>query len=85
MPLRACYTRTDSGVGTVRWLLLAVIGGLLSSCVSSASETVYQAYRRDPRAALREVARCQSNYAVIGQTPRCRAALRVNAELFPIR
>lgn len=64
---------------------VVVIGSLLAGCASSPEDVAYRAYRKDPRAALREVAHCQSNYAAIGQTPRCRAALRVNSELFPIR
>lgn len=71
--------------GTMRVVVLAVIGGALAGCATSPQDAAYQAYRRDSRAALREVVRCESNYAAIGETPQCRAALRINSELFPIQ
>jgi hypothetical protein len=77
-----------SQTGLKRWLAhlcgMAAIAGLLAGCANSAENEAYQGYRKDHRAAMREVVRCQSNYAAIGQTPQCRAALRVNAELFPV-
>lgn len=65
-------------------LVLMLMPGLLAGCGDSAQTTAYRAYRKDPRAALKEIVRCESNYAAIGHTPECRAAMRVNAELFPV-
>jgi hypothetical protein len=42
-----------------------------------------QAYRQHPKSFLQELVYCQDNYAAVGNTPACRAAFRVNSQLFP--
>jgi hypothetical protein len=53
--------------------------GLLSACADRQAV----AYRNDPHAFLKELVYCQSNYAAVGHSSQCRAAFRVNSELFP--
>lgn len=63
-----------------RALLLAALAamGLLAACADPQAS----AYRKDPHALMKEVVYCENNYATIGTTPQCRAALQVNSELF---
>ncbi|HTH99736.1 MAG TPA: hypothetical protein VL752_02220 [Acidisoma sp.] len=52
---------------------------LLSACADShASE-----YRNDHKAFLKELIYCENNYASQHNSPACRAAFKVNSELFP--
>jgi hypothetical protein len=60
-------------------VLLAAAGGL----VSCAADPQVQAYRQHPKSFLQELVYCQDNYAAVGNTPACRAAFRVNSQLFP--
>jgi hypothetical protein len=63
------------------WLLMGVIlpVGLLAGCGNGQVTT----YRQDHKAFLRELIHCENNYAAERNTPGCRAALKVNGELFP--
>jgi len=40
-------------------------------------------YRSDHKAFLKELIYCENNYAAKHDTPACRAAFKVNSELFP--
>jgi hypothetical protein len=60
-------------------VLLAAAAGL-ASC---ATDPHVQAYRAHPQSFLQELVYCQNNYAAVGNTPECRAAFRVNSQLFP--
>lgn len=51
----------------------------LSGCADSEASH----YRKDHKAFLRELIHCENNYAAEHDTAACRAALKVNAELFP--
>lgn len=53
--------------------------GLLTACANQQAN----AYRKDPKSFLQELVYCQNNYAALGNTPQCRAAFKVNSELFP--
>lgn len=54
-------------------------GLLLSGCANAQ----VQAYRNDTRAYLKELVHCENNYATLKDTPQCRAAFRINEEMFP--
>jgi hypothetical protein len=60
-------------------VLLAAAAAL----VSCASDPQVQAYHEHPKSFLQELVYCQNNYATVGDTPACRAAFRVNSQLFP--
>lgn len=62
-------------------VLLAALSAaaLLSGC---AGDQAKAEYKHHPRAFMREVVNCESHYRRIGQTRRCRQALRLNASLF---
>ena len=59
------------------FLLAAALG--LVSC----ADPQVQAYHQHPQSFLQELVYCQNNYAAVGNTPACRAAFRVNSQLFP--
>ncbi len=61
------------------WLVLLTAAGILTACADPQA----QAYRKHPKSFLQELVYCQNNYATVGNTPQCRAALKVNAQLFP--
>lgn len=60
-------------------LVLLVAAGALVSC----ADPQVQAYHQHPQSFLKELVYCQNNYAAVGNTPACRAAFRVNSQLFP--
>jgi hypothetical protein len=60
-------------------LVLLVAAGALVSCANPQ----VQAYHQHPQSFLHELVYCQNNYATVGNTPACRAAFRVNSQLFP--
>lgn len=58
----------------------------LAGCIlflSGCSDGEASHYRQDHRAFLKELIHCENNYAADRDTPGCRAAFKVNAELFP--
>ncbi|MDD2877729.1 MAG: EexN family lipoprotein [Acidiphilium sp.] len=57
-------------------LILATL--LLSGCADST--TTY--YHKHPRELMREVVNCENNGGALANTPPCRKALRINAQLF---
>ncbi|GAB0118340.1 hypothetical protein [Acidisoma sp. 7E03] len=59
--------------------LLLCTTGLLAAC----SDTHVTTYRSDHKAFLKELIHCENNYAAEHNTPACRAAFKVNSELFP--
>jgi hypothetical protein len=61
------------------FLVLIVATGLLSGCGGGQTDT----YRQDHKAFLKELIYCENNYATDRDTPACRAAFKVNSELFP--
>ncbi len=67
----------------MRFIGLSMIGilglSLLTGCGGNPAEAQY---KHDPRNFMRQVVDCESHYAAIGHTTRCRQALRVNARLF---
>lgn len=67
----------------MRRILILLIGmagiSMLSGCGSNTAETQY---KQNPRGFMHQVIECENDYATIGQTPRCRRALRLNATLF---
>ncbi len=52
---------------------------LLAACGSEELTT----YRQDHKAFLKELIYCENNYAAERDSAGCRAAFKVNAELFP--
>ncbi|GAB0113679.1 EexN family lipoprotein [Acidisoma sp. C75] len=66
----------------MRNLLRIIIAGCLLS-LAACSDGNAAHYRADHKAFLRELIHCENNYATERDTPACRAAFRVNAELFP--
>jgi hypothetical protein len=60
-------------------LALLVAASALVSC----ADPQVQAYHQHPQSFLQELVYCQNNYAAVGNTPACRAAFRVNSQLFP--
>ena len=57
---------------------MILISLLLAGCANS-TVTYYHKHRR---ALMREVVTCENNGGALANTPRCRAALRVNNQLF---
>lgn len=55
------------------------VGLLLSACANPQVQT----YRKDPHAYLKELVYCENNYAALKDTPKCRAAMQINEEMFP--
>jgi hypothetical protein len=53
--------------------------GLLAGCGSAQVTT----YRQDHKAFLKELISCENNYAAEKDSAGCRAAFKVNSELFP--
>lgn len=60
-------------------LLLLGSAALLSACADGHASH----YRTDHKAFLKELIYCENNYASQHDTPACRAAFKVNSELFP--
>ncbi len=60
-------------------LLLLLATGLLSGCGGGQADT----YRQDHKAFLKELIYCENNYAAERNSSGCRAAFKVNSELFP--
>ena len=56
-----------------------ILLSLLAGCGGNPAEAQY---KHHPRNFMRQVVECESHYAAIGHTARCRQALRVNARLF---
>ncbi len=63
------------------WPLIGgfVAASLLGGCADERVAT----YQQDHRAFLKELIYCENNYAAERETPGCRAAFKVNADLFP--
>jgi hypothetical protein len=61
-------------------LLIAGIG--LASLAGCGANLAEAQLKHHPRGFMREVVNCESHYAAIGNTARCRQALRLNAKLF---
>lgn len=59
--------------------LLLGAAALLSACADNHASK----YREDHKAFLKELIYCENNYASQHNTPACRAAFKVNSELFP--
>jgi ferritin-like protein len=59
--------------------MFIVLGLLLSGCANPR----VQAYRKDPQAFLKVLVHCENNYAALKDTPECRAAIKLNEEMFP--
>lgn len=66
-----------------RWIGLAAMfvaaGLLLGGCANPEVQT----YRNDPHAFVRELIHCENDYAALKDTPQCRAAIKLNEEMFP--
>lgn len=65
-----------------RLLLPAFLLGM-AALLSACTDSHVQTYRSDHKAFLKELIYCENNYAAKHDTPACRAAFRVNSELFP--
>ena len=63
--------------------VLLIIGLTLMGLLTACADRQADAYRKDPKGFLKELVYCQNNYAAIGNTPQCKAAFKVNSELFP--
>ncbi|HEX3983274.1 MAG TPA: hypothetical protein VHX12_06225 [Acidisoma sp.] len=62
-----------------RLALLIALGGALAACADEHVTT----YRHDHKAFLKELIYCEDHYAAQKNTDACRAAFKVNSELFP--
>jgi len=60
-------------------VVLLLAGMSLAGCASNPNVGYYRRHRRE---LLQEVVRCENNNGALANTPRCQAALRVNAQLF---
>lgn len=56
-----------------------VLTGLVAGC----GDSQVASYRQDHKAFLKELIYCENHYDTQRDTPACRAAFKVNAELFP--
>ncbi len=65
-----------------RYILLLIGAAVMGSLTACANRQV-TAYKKDPHAFLKELVYCQNNYAALKDTPQCKAAFKVNSELFP--
>ncbi|HUZ64153.1 MAG TPA: EexN family lipoprotein [Acetobacteraceae bacterium] len=63
-----------------RSLLIVVVATSLLAACSSGRQTAF--YRKNPQDLMKEVVRCENNYRALANTDSCRAALRLNSELF---
>ncbi|MGC9269588.1 EexN family lipoprotein [Acidiphilium sp.] len=60
------------------FILLVSALVLLAGCADS----VTSYYHKHPHRLMREVVRCENNGGALADTPRCRKALAINAQLF---
>jgi hypothetical protein len=61
------------------WAIMLIVAVLsLSGCADST--TAY--YHKHPHQLMQEVVACENNGGALANTPRCRKALAINAQLF---
>jgi hypothetical protein len=63
----------------IRLALLAAMAAALTACTDEHVAT----YRKDHKAFLKELIYCENHYDAQRDTDACRAAFKVNSELFP--
>lgn len=61
---------------------LGIIAILAMVTLSGCTDSVAKFYHKHPHALMREVVACENNGGALANTPTCRKALRINAQLF---
>ncbi len=60
-----------------------LIGICMTSLLAGCGSEQVSTYRQDHKAFLKELIYCENNYAAEKDSAGCRAAFKVNSELFP--
>ena len=66
-----------------RHAVQALIVLLIPACLSACADQHVTTYRQDHKAFLKELIYCEDHYNAVHNSSACRAAFKVNSELFP--
>lgn len=66
-----------------RHAVQALIVFLIPACLSACADQHVTTYRQDHKAFLKELIYCEDHYNAVHNSSACRAAFKVNSELFP--
>jgi hypothetical protein len=62
--------------------LAFIIGSLLILALSGCADSTTAYFHKHPHRLMREIVTCENNGGALANTPRCRKALAINAQLF---